>query len=52
MNGQIHGCATFPPETRRIEGWADARGSMDDMEKWKLLILPGLELSTSQSANY
>jgi hypothetical protein len=30
--------------THFIGGWVDPRGGLDDMEKWKLFTLPGLEL--------
>jgi hypothetical protein len=32
------------PGTHRIGGWVDPRAGLDDMEKWKFLTLPGLEL--------
>jgi hypothetical protein len=32
------------PGTHCIGGWVDPRAGLDDMEKWKLLTLPGLEL--------
>jgi hypothetical protein len=32
------------PGTHFIGGWVDHRAGLDDMEKWKFLILPGLEL--------
>jgi hypothetical protein len=31
------------PGTHCIGGWVDPRASLDDMEKWKFLPLPGLE---------
>jgi hypothetical protein len=35
------------PGTRWIGGWVDPRAGLDDMEKWKLLTPPGLELNLS-----
>jgi hypothetical protein len=32
------------PGTHFIVGWVDPRAGLDDMEKWKFLTLPGLEL--------
>jgi hypothetical protein len=32
------------PGTHCIGGWVDPRAGLDDMEKWKFLTLPGLEL--------
>jgi hypothetical protein len=32
------------PSTHFIGGWVDPRAGLDDMEKWKFLTLPGLEL--------
>jgi hypothetical protein len=34
----------FTPDTHRIGGWAGPRAGLDDVEKIKFLILPGLEL--------
>jgi hypothetical protein len=33
-----------PPGTHWIEDWVDTRVGVNDMEKWKFLTLPGLEL--------
>jgi hypothetical protein len=33
-----------PPGTHWIGGWLDLRADLDDLEKRKFLILPGLEL--------
>jgi hypothetical protein len=32
------------PGTHWIGGWVGPRAGLDDMEKWKFLTLPGLEL--------
>jgi hypothetical protein len=32
------------PGTHWIGGWVDRRAGLDDMETWKFLTLPGLEL--------
>jgi hypothetical protein len=37
----------FTPLIHWIGGWVDPRAGLDDMEKWKFLTLPGLELNTS-----
>jgi hypothetical protein len=42
---------SFTPKERArgarwIGGWVDPSASLDDMEKWKFLTLPGLELQT------
>jgi hypothetical protein len=34
------------PGTHWIRGWMGPRTGLDDMEKWKLLTLPGLELQS------
>jgi hypothetical protein len=34
----------FTPGTHFIGGLVDPRAGLDDMEKWKFLTLPGLEL--------
>jgi hypothetical protein len=48
VSGQLHVPAASPPGrspgTHFIEGWVDPRAGLDDMEKWKFLTLPGLEL--------
>jgi hypothetical protein len=33
-----------PPATHWIGGWVDPRAGLDDLEKWKFLTPPGLEL--------
>jgi hypothetical protein len=32
------------PDSHCIGGWVDPRAALDDMQKWKFLTLPGLEL--------
>jgi hypothetical protein len=48
VRGQLHAPAALPPGkspgTHFIGGWVDPRAGLDDMEKWKFFILPGLEL--------
>jgi hypothetical protein len=48
MSGQLHAPAALPwkraPSTHFIGGWVDPGAGLDDMEKWKFLTLPGLEL--------
>jgi hypothetical protein len=48
VSGQLHAPAALPPGkssgTRFIGGCVDLRAGLDDMEKWKFFILPGLEL--------
>jgi hypothetical protein len=49
VSGQLHILAALPPGesapgTHSIGGWADPKAGLDDMEKWKFLTLPGLEL--------
>jgi hypothetical protein len=49
MSGQLHAPADLPPVgkvivTHWIEGWVDHRAGLDDVEKRKLLTLPGLKL--------
>jgi hypothetical protein len=49
VSGQLHVPAALPPGERAsathwIRGWVDPRAGLDDMEKRKFLILPGLEL--------
>jgi hypothetical protein len=34
----------WAPGTNFIGGWVDPRAGLDDMEKWKFFILPGLEI--------
>jgi hypothetical protein len=41
VTGQLHDSAAT---IRCIGGWVDPRIGLDDMKKWKFLILPGLEL--------
>jgi hypothetical protein len=51
MSGQLHAPAALPPGTHFIGGWVDPRDGLDDMEKWKMLTLPGLELSLPWSSS-
>jgi hypothetical protein len=48
VSGQFHSPAALPPEkapgTHWIGCWVGPRASVDDVEKRKFLILPGLEL--------
>jgi hypothetical protein len=49
VSGQLHAPATLPPrketpDTRWIGGWVGPKGNLDDVEKWKFLKLPALEL--------
>jgi hypothetical protein len=49
VSGQLHAPAALPPGkeppgVHRIEGCLGLRGSLDDMEKWKFLPPPGLDL--------
>jgi hypothetical protein len=48
VSGQLHAPAALPPGkspgTHFIGGWVDPTAGLDDMEKWKLFTLPGLEL--------
>jgi hypothetical protein len=48
VSGQLHAPAALlpwkSPGTHFIGGWVDPRAGLDDMEKWKVLNLPGLEL--------
>jgi hypothetical protein len=49
VSGQIHATAALPPGkeppgTRWIGSWVGPRSGLDDVEKRKYLILPGLEL--------
>jgi hypothetical protein len=48
VSGQFHAPAALPaeraPGTHFIGGWVDPRAGLDDMEKWTLFTLPGLEL--------
>jgi hypothetical protein len=48
VSGHLHAPAALPreraPGTHFIGGWVDPRAGLDDMEKWKLLPLSGLEL--------
>jgi hypothetical protein len=48
VSGQLHAPAALPreraPGTHFIGGWVDPRAGLDDMEKWKFLTLPELEL--------
>jgi hypothetical protein len=48
VSGQLHVPAVLPPGkspgTHFIGGCVDPRAGLDDMEKWKILTLPGLEL--------
>jgi hypothetical protein len=39
----------FTHATHEIEGWVDPRTGLDEMEMWKFLTLPGLELSPLSS---
>jgi hypothetical protein len=49
VSGQLHAPAIYhrerDPGTYFIGGWVDPRAGLDDMEKWKFLSLPGLELT-------
>jgi hypothetical protein len=44
MNGQRHASAALPSSTHWLGGWMGPRAGLDDVEKRKLLLLPGLEL--------
>jgi hypothetical protein len=49
VSGQFHAPAALPagkepPSTHWIRGWLDLRAGLDDMEKWKFLVPPGLQL--------
>jgi hypothetical protein len=48
VSGQLHAPAALPreraPGTHFIGSWVDPRAGLEDMEKWKLLTLQGLEL--------
>jgi hypothetical protein len=49
VGGELHAPAALPPgkeptDTHWIGGWVGPRASLDDVEKRKFLILPGLEL--------
>jgi hypothetical protein len=49
VSGQLHAPAALPPGKEPqvphwIGGWVDLRASLDDLEKRKLLTLPGLKL--------
>jgi hypothetical protein len=49
MSGQLHVPAALPPRkkphcTHCIGVWVGLRAGLDDVEKGKLLILPGLDL--------
>jgi hypothetical protein len=49
VSGQLHAPAALPreraPGTHFIGGSVDPRAGQDDMEKWKFLTMPGLELA-------
>jgi hypothetical protein len=49
MNGQLHASAALPPgkeplDTHWIGGWVGPRTGLDDVERRKILSLPGLGL--------
>jgi hypothetical protein len=49
VSGQLLAPAALPPRERAssthwIEGWVDPRAGLDNMQKWKFLILLGFEL--------
>jgi hypothetical protein len=49
MSGQLHAPAALPPGkeptgTHWIESWMDPRTGLDDVERRKILPLPGLEI--------
>jgi hypothetical protein len=48
VSGQLHAPAALPPGkspgTHFIGGWVEPREGLENMEKWKFLTLPGLEL--------
>jgi hypothetical protein len=41
----------FTPSTHWIGAWVDPGAGMDDVEKWKFLTLPGLELQPPWSSS-
>jgi hypothetical protein len=43
---QLRDVVIYPPSTHWIGGWVDPRAGLDDVEKKKFLILPGLEHRT------
>jgi hypothetical protein len=44
MSGQLHALGERAPSTHWTGGWVDPRATLDNVEKRKFLILPGLEL--------
>jgi hypothetical protein len=49
VSGQVHAPVALPPGERApgthwIGGWVNPRANLDDVEKKKILTLPGLEL--------
>jgi hypothetical protein len=46
LSGKFQAQAALPPGTHWIGGWMSPIVGLDDMEKWKFLAPPGLELRT------
>jgi hypothetical protein len=52
VDGQLHAPAALPPgKDPLVTHWVGLRAALDDVEKRKFLILPGLELPTPRPSS-